>query len=62
MQGRGPEHDLDATMGWNACVMGGVQVHIVPGGHVEMMRIPSVCLVAEKVAAYLKRSHLVSGA
>ena len=50
---RGPEYDRDASMGWDACVTGGVEVHIVPGGHVDMMNMPSVRVVAEKLAAYL---------
>jgi thioesterase domain-containing protein len=33
--------------------LGGVQVHIVPGGHLDMMSMPAVRLVAEKLAAYL---------
>jgi thioesterase domain-containing protein len=40
-------------MGWDSCVTGGVQVHIVPGGHVDMMNMPSVGVIAEKLAAYL---------
>ena len=40
-------------MGWEACVTGGVQVHVVPGGHVDMMSTPSVRVVADKLATYL---------
>lgn len=50
---RGPEHDRDPSMGWDACVTNGVQVHVVPGGHVDMMRMPSVRVIAEKLATYL---------
>jgi thioesterase domain-containing protein len=53
---RGPEYDRDPSMGWNACVEGGVQVHIIPGGHLNMMTMPSVHFVAEKLAAYLDNS------
>jgi len=53
VQDRGPEYDRDLTMGWEVCVMGGVQVHIVPGNHVDMMRLPNVRIVAEKLATYL---------
>jgi thioesterase domain-containing protein len=40
-------------MGWDACVANGVDVHIVPGSHVEMMNMPSVRVIAEKLATYL---------
>jgi thioesterase domain-containing protein len=53
VRGRGPEYDLDPSMGWDACAMGGVQVHVVPGGHLDMMRMPHVLSVADKLAAYL---------
>jgi len=50
---RGPEYDNDPSMGWSACVTGGVQVHTVPGGHVDMMNQPSVQVVADTLATYL---------
>jgi thioesterase domain-containing protein len=53
VQDRGPEHDRDPSMGWDACALGGVQVHVVPGGHIDMMRMPSVAVVADKLASYL---------
>ena len=53
VQDRGPEYDHDLSMGWDTYVMGGVQVHIVPGGHLDMMSMPAVRVVAEKLAAYL---------
>lgn len=56
MQDRGPEYDHDPSMGWDSCAIGGVQVHVVPGSHVDMMSMPSVCGVAEKLAAYLDNS------
>jgi pimeloyl-ACP methyl ester carboxylesterase len=28
VQGRGPEHDFDLSMGWDSCAMGGVEVHV----------------------------------
>jgi len=52
-QDRGPEYDRYPTMGWDAYARGGVQVHIVPGGHLDMMKTPSVHFIAEKMAAYL---------
>jgi thioesterase domain-containing protein len=53
VQDRGPEYDHDPTMGWDTYVKGGVQVHFVPGDHLDMMRMPSVRVVAEKLATYL---------
>jgi thioesterase domain-containing protein len=50
---RGPEHDADPTMGWGASASGGVEVNVVPGSHVDMMKMPSVGVIAEKVAGYL---------
>jgi thioesterase domain-containing protein len=53
IQERGPEHDHDPTMGWNACVTGGVEVHVVAGGHVNMMKMPSVGAIAENLVSHL---------
>jgi thioesterase domain-containing protein len=53
MQDRGPEHDLDPSMGWESCAKGGVRVLIVPGGHVDMMGMPSVCNISKEIAACL---------
>jgi thioesterase domain-containing protein len=53
VQDRGPEYDHDLSMGWDTYVTGGVQVHIVPGGHLDMMSVPAVCVLAEKLATYL---------
>jgi thioesterase domain-containing protein len=50
---RGPEHDRDPSMGWEACVLGGVHVHVVPASHVGVMAMPSVRIIAEKLATYL---------
>jgi thioesterase domain-containing protein len=55
VQDRGPEHDRDPTMGWDACAMGGVRVHVVPGSHIDMMKMPSVSTVANELASYLDR-------
>jgi len=52
-QDRGPEYDRDPSMGWGACVMGDIQIHIVPGGHLDMMSMPAVGVIAEKLATYL---------
>lgn len=53
VQDRGPEHDRDPSMGWDACAMGGVEVHVVPGSHVDMMATPSVRVVADRLADHL---------
>jgi len=50
---RGPEHDQDASMGWNTCAMGGVQIHVLPGGHADIMRMPSAKVIAKTLTAYL---------
>jgi hypothetical protein len=53
VEDRGPEYDHDPSMGWDAYVTGGSQIHIVPGGHLDMMKMPFVRAVAEKLATYL---------
>jgi len=54
---RGPEHAPDPSMGWEACVTGGIQVHVVPGGHVDMMSAPSVCVIADKLADHWDKAQ-----
>ena len=61
VQDRGPEYDHDLSMGWDTYVTGDVQVHIVPGGHLDMLSMPAVRVVAEKLAAYLLASAKFSG-
>jgi thioesterase domain-containing protein len=61
VQDRGPEYDLDPSMGWGACAAGGVEIHVVPGSHVDMMRMPSVRVIAEKLATYLDSGRDQSG-
>jgi len=50
---RGREHGQDPSMGWDACVTGGVHVHLIPADHVHMMLMPSVGILAGKLATYL---------
>ena len=50
---RGPEHADDPSMGWEACVKGKIQVHVVSGSHVDMMSAPAVIEISERLAAYL---------
>jgi thioesterase domain-containing protein len=52
-QDRGPEYDRDLSMGWNTYAMGGVQVHVVPGRHTDMLRMPYVRVIADKLTTYL---------
>jgi thioesterase domain-containing protein len=40
-------------MGWDASAIGGVQVHVVPGRHVDMMKMPYVRVIADRLATYL---------
>jgi thioesterase domain-containing protein len=47
---------LDLSMGWDSCAMSGVEVHVVPGDHVDMTSMPYVRAVADKLAAYLDGS------
>jgi thioesterase domain-containing protein len=50
---RGPEHGRDPSMGWEACVTGSVHVHLIPADHVDLMLMPSVGILAKKLATYL---------
>ena len=58
VQDRGPEHDRDPSMGWDTCAMGGVQVHVVPGDHVDLMKMPTVRAVADMLATYLDSGRI----
>jgi len=53
VQDRGPEYNIDPSMGWTTCGIGGVDIHVVPGRHVDMMTLPHVLAVADKLATYL---------
>jgi thioesterase domain-containing protein len=55
---RGAEHAADPSMGWEACVTGGIHVHVVPGGHVDMMSEPSIGVIADKLADYLGQASI----
>jgi hypothetical protein len=58
---RGPEHSRDLSMGWETCVTGGVQVHLIPAGHVDMMQMPSIGIVAGTLATYLDNGSATRG-
>ncbi|WP_426424860.1 alpha/beta fold hydrolase [Bradyrhizobium genosp. A] len=53
VEARGAEHQDDPSMGWSICALGGVKIHVVPGGHVDMMAMPSVKAIVDVVATYL---------
>jgi thioesterase domain-containing protein len=53
---RGPEFDEYPTMGWDGYAFGGIDVHIVPGGHVNMMSLPNVRTLVAKMTPYLGRT------
>src|SRR5882757_6073432 len=51
---RGPEYDVDLTLGWGSlCTIGGVDVVIIPGGHVDMMTMPYLGDLVDKLTTYL---------
>jgi len=43
----------DPTNGWGKLAMGGVQVHVIPGDHLAMVREPNVAEIGKKMRAYL---------
>ena len=55
-QKRGPEFDIDLNLGWGLCAVGGIDVYVVPGDHLDMMARPNVYKVMEKLAVYLDKS------
>lgn len=55
---RGAEYDRDPSMGWDNCAMGGVEVHTLPGGHVDMLKMPNARAIANLLAPHLKSCSL----
>jgi amino acid adenylation domain-containing protein len=47
----------DQTLGWNDWASGGVDVHVVPGNHANLMYEPHVEVLAEKLTACLNHAH-----
>jgi amino acid adenylation domain-containing protein len=45
----------DATLGWGEWAAGGVEVHVVPGNHANMVYTPNVEILAEKLKICLGR-------
>jgi thioesterase domain-containing protein len=47
----------DSTMGWSDWADGGVEVHVVPGNHANLMYEPHVAALAGKLAACLSQTR-----
>src|ERR1019366_7605476 len=47
----------DPTMGWSEWASGGVEAHVVPGNHANLMYEPHVEVLAEKLTACLNRAQ-----
>jgi thioesterase domain-containing protein/acyl carrier protein len=47
----------DPTLGWNEWASGGVEVHVVPGNHANLMYEPHVEFLAEKLTACLNQAQ-----
>jgi thioesterase domain-containing protein len=52
----------DATMGWSEWADGGVEVHVVPGNHANLMYEPHVEVLAGKLTACLDRAQFAEAA
>ncbi len=46
----------DPQFGWGELVAGGVDIHYIPGSHLNMLNEPSVQVVAEKLQYCLARA------
>jgi amino acid adenylation domain-containing protein len=55
----GTSPDPDPTMGWSEWASGGVEVHVVPGNHANLMYEPHVEVLAEKLTACLNQAQSV---
>jgi amino acid adenylation domain-containing protein len=55
----GAAKDPDPTMGWSEWASGGVEVHVVPGNHANLMYEPHVEVLAEKLTACLNLAQSV---
>jgi amino acid adenylation domain-containing protein len=53
----GTSPDPDPTLGWSAWASGGVDVHVVPGNHANLMYEPHVEILAEKLMACLNQAQ-----
>jgi amino acid adenylation domain-containing protein len=53
----GTSPDPDPTLGWSKWASDGVEVHIVPGNHANLMYKPHVKVLAEKLTACLNQAQ-----
>jgi amino acid adenylation domain-containing protein len=53
----GASPDPDPTLGWSKWASGGVEVHVVPGNHANLMYEPHVEVLAEKLTACLNQAR-----
>lgn len=53
--------DQGATWGWDDIAANGIEVHQVPGHHMNLLRPPQVQVLAEKLSVYLAQSDEVMG-
>ena len=51
----GGKYDSDASMGWRVLAAGGVEVHRIPGEHLELLRPPHVQVLAAKLNECITR-------
>jgi amino acid adenylation domain-containing protein len=58
----GTSPDPDPTMGWSKWASGGVEVHVVPGNHANLMYEPHVEVLAEKLTACLNQAQSTKAA
>ena len=47
----------DPTLGWSEWAAGGVEVHLVPGNHANLVYEPHVEVLAEKLRACLSQAQ-----
>ena len=47
----------DDSLGWRSRAAQGVEIHEVPGNHETLLREPHVAVLAEKLAASLRRAR-----
>ena len=49
----------DSTWGWGDIAVNGVELHQIPGHHMNVLRPPQVQVLAEKLLAYLSKHDAV---
>jgi thioesterase domain-containing protein len=52
----GPREPPDPFLGWDRVVLGGLEIHEIPGDHVSMMREPGVRVLAKELMDCLDRA------